>query len=108
MAFEKEQRESERFPVAASAACAFASPVLEDFGPVRLKNISTKGVGLITTQPLHAELLLAVKIVNPTKNFSKNVLARVTHVTPQPGGTYLVGAVLDVPLTYEELCMLVM
>jgi hypothetical protein len=33
---------------------------------------------------------------------------RVAHCTAQPGGAFLVGGVLDVPLTYEELCIFVM
>jgi hypothetical protein len=108
MAYEKEQRESERISATASAACVFASPVLEEFTPPRLKNVSTKGIGLIANQSLEVGLLLAVKLANPAKNFTKTVLARVAHVTAQPGGSYLIGCTLDIPFTYEELCMLVM
>ncbi len=108
MAFEKEQRESERFPVTPSAACVFASPVLEEYTPPRLRNISTKGIGLIASQALEVGLMMVVKLANPAKNFTKTMLVWVAHVTPQPGGSYLIGCTLDAPLTYEELCMLVM
>ena len=103
-----EKREAERFPVAASTACAFVSPVLEDFGPIRIKNVSTHGIGLVTSYPLQVGLLLAIKLVNPAKNFTKTMLVRVAHVTPLAGGMQLVGGSLDSPLTYEELCMFVM
>jgi PilZ domain len=108
MADYNEKRATERFPVGGHVTCAFASPVLEDFGPVKIKNISTTGVGLIAPQVLDPGMLLAIKLVNPAKKFSKTALARVVHVTPQAGETYLVGCNLDTPLTYEELCILVM
>lgn len=104
----KEKRAAERFPIGANVACTFASPVLEDFGPVKMKNISTHGVGFISPQFLDVGMLLAVKVVNPAKKFAKTLLVRVVHVTAQAGGTFLVGGTLDAALTYEELCMLVM
>jgi hypothetical protein len=108
MAFDKEQRESERLAVNSTTTCEFASPVLEDFGPVRIKNLSLKGIGLVCSEALAAGMVLAVKLVNPAKSASKTTLVRVVHVTPQAGGTYLVGGTLDTPLTYEELCLFVM
>jgi hypothetical protein len=103
-----ERRGAERFAVNANVSCAFASPVLEDFGPVKVKNISLTGVGLVVPQVLDPGIMLAVKLVNPSKKFSKTVLAQVVHVTAQPGGSFLVGGHLDTPLTYEELCIFVM
>ena len=105
---DKEQRGAERFPVSANVTCAFASPVLEDFGPVRIKNISTHGVGMVVPEALPVNMLLVVKLVNPTKKLAKTMLVRVVHVTPQSGGTCLAGGNLDTPLTYEELCSFVM
>jgi hypothetical protein len=57
---------------------------------------------------VEAGVLLAVKLANPVKNVTKTMLVRVTHVTPQPGGAFLIGGTLDTPLTYEELCVFVM
>jgi hypothetical protein len=108
MADFKDRRMAERFPVGAQVSCSFASPVLEDFGPVKIKNVSLTGIGLIAPQVLDPGILLAIKLVNPAKNFSKTVLVRVVHVTPMSEGTFLVGGNLDTPLTYDELCMLVM
>jgi hypothetical protein len=105
---QNEQRAAERYPVNANSACVFVSPVLEDFGPVKLVNISTDGVGLVSGQALQVGLLLAVKVVNPNKKFARTMLVRVVHVTPQPGGSYLVGGQFETALTYEELCILVM
>lgn len=108
MAFDKEQRESERFPVNANSSCVLAGPVATDFGPVRVKNVSNNGIGLITSKKVEVGTLLAVKLANPAKNFAKTMLVRIAHVTQQPGNTFLVGGTLDTPLTYEELTMLVM
>ena len=99
-----ERRAEERFPAPAHVACAFASPVLEDFGKVRILNISRMGIGLIAAEPIALDFLLAIKLVNSIKNFSKTLLVRVVHVTPQVGGSYLIGGTLDAPLTYDELC----
>src|SRR5262245_10697932 len=101
---DQEKRLAERFAVNNNVACAFASPVLEDFGPVRIKDVSTHGLGLIAPEALAVGMVLVVKLVNPAKKFSKTVLMRVVHVMPQPGGTCVVGGTLETPLTYEELC----
>ena len=105
---DQDKRVAQRFPVNSNVTCSFASPVLEDFGPVKIKNLSTHGVGLIAPETLAVGMLLVVKLVNPAKKFSKTALIRVVHVTPQSGGMCLVGGNLDTPLTYEELCVFVM
>jgi hypothetical protein len=103
-----EKRTAERFPVKPPTTCDFASPVLEDFGPVKIRNVSTDGIGLVVSQQLAAGMMMAINIANPAKKFSKTMLARIVHVTPQPGGTALVGCTFVTPLSYEELCLLVM
>jgi PilZ domain len=108
MAFQKELRAAERLSVNANSTCNFASPVLEDFGPVKILNISTNGIGFVTTEQVHPDLLFAIRLVNPAKKFSRIMLVRVVHVTPQTGGTFMVGGQFETPLSYEELCILVM
>jgi len=104
----KEQRQFERFPVNSSSTCDFVSPVLEDFGPVKIKNISTEGIGLLMSHHLQPGLLLAINLINKTKAYSKTVLVRVAHVTQEKTGAYLVGGEFKTPLTYDELSILVM
>jgi hypothetical protein len=108
MAEGSERRGAERFPVNNDTACTFLSPVLEDFPPVRIQNISNSGIGLIVSDRLAAGMLLAVGLANPTRSFAKTVMVRVVHVTPQAGGTFLVGGSFETPLTYEELRSMVM
>jgi hypothetical protein len=102
-----DRRQAERFPVTADTTCSFASPVLEDIGPVRIRNISTDGIGLLMTHQMEEGTLLAVGLSNKAKNFSKMVLVRVIHVTPQQGG-FLVGGSFEAPLTYDEFRTMVM
>jgi PilZ domain-containing protein len=108
MAEPADRRAAERFPVNANTSCNFLSPVLEDFGSVRIKNISNEGIGLIVTEKLQPGLLLAVGLINTERQFNKTLLVRVMHVTAQPGGTFLVGGSFVNPLTYDELKTMVM
>jgi hypothetical protein len=107
MAERGERRSTERFPASAEATCTFISPVVEDFGPVKMKNVSLEGVGLLLSRRVETGTLLAVTLENPTKRFVKTVLVRVVYAQPQPGGC-MVGGDFDTPLTYEELTSLVM
>ena len=103
----KDRRESERFPVNADAACTFVSPVAEDFGAARVRELSMEGVGLLTARRIQPGTLLAVSLANPAKGFARTLLVRVVHVTPLTGG-WLVGGTFETPLTYQEMTALVM
>ena len=104
----RDRRAVERYPVNIDTKCTFLSPVLEDFGPVRIKNVSSEGIGLIVGRKLEPGLLLAVTITNPTKPFNKTLMVRVMHVTEQAGGSYLVGGAFTTALAYDELTTMVM
>ena len=103
----QDRRGSERFPVNADSSCTFLSPVVEDFGPVKIMNISMEGIGLLLNRPVEPGKLLALTLENPARNFTKTVLVRVVHSTPRPG-SYLVGGTFTTSLLYQELTMLVM
>jgi hypothetical protein len=101
------RRSTERFPVNATTSCSFLSPVVEDFGPAKIKNISMDGIGLLLAQRLEPGTLLAVSLSNSARSSTKTALVRVAHVTPDHG-TFLVGGTFTTPLTYEELSKLVL
>ena len=107
MAEPTDRRAAERFPVNAGTSCPLVSPVLEDFGPVRIKDISAAGVGLLVPERLEPGMLLAVTLSNPGRSFHKTVMVRVTHVSPAHG-LFLVGGTFDVPLRYDEWTALVL
>jgi hypothetical protein len=102
-----DRRTAERFQVNADTTCSFVSPVVEDFGPAKIKNISMDGIGLLMARRVEVGALVAVTLTNPAKNFAKTVLVRVAHATAQPGGC-LVGGTFSAPLSYQELSAMVM
>jgi hypothetical protein len=103
----KDRRAAERFPINVTTSCSFLSPVVEDFGPAKIKNISMDGIGLLLARRLEPGTMLAVSLSNPARGFTKTVLVRVAHMTPDHGA-YLLGGTFSIPLTYEELSILVM
>lgn len=107
MAEPTNRRAAERMAVTAGTACSFVSPIVEDFGPVKIRDVSLEGVGLVLTRKVEVGSMLALTLTNPAKAFVKTVLVRVAHVTAVPGGL-LVGGTLTAPLTYQELTTLVM
>jgi hypothetical protein len=102
-----DRRAAERLAASPEASCSFLSPVVEDFGPAKIKNISAEGIGLLMSRRVETGTLLAVTLSNPTRGLNKTVLVRVAHVTGQPG-SWLVGGTFNSPLTYQELTTLVM
>jgi hypothetical protein len=102
-----ERRAEERFEPSSAAGCTFVSPVVEDFGPVKLKNVSLSGIGLLLSRNVEPNALLTVTLANPMKGFAKTVLVRVIHAQSHSAGC-TVGGNFETPLTYEELTALVM
>jgi hypothetical protein len=102
-----EQRAVERFPVNNDTSCAFAHPVVEAKGPVRVRDVSMEGVGLLLDRRVEVGSVLVVGLANAGKGFTKTVLVRVAHVTPASGG-FLVGGSFLTPLTYQEMTTLVL
>jgi hypothetical protein len=95
-----DRRAGERFPVNADTTCPFLSPVAEDFGPVRIRDVSMQGIGLLVSRRVEVGALLAVVLENKARGFSKTVLVRVAHVTPLGSG-FVVGGNFATPLTYQ-------
>src|SRR5262245_36614365 len=103
-----ERRAAERYPVNADTICNLVSPVVEDFGPARIQNVSTDGIGVVLTRRVEPGTLLAVGGAVTGRAFARTLLVRVVHVTERAGGgSYLVGGTFTTPLTYEELRTLV-
>ncbi|HJZ58248.1 MAG TPA: PilZ domain-containing protein [Gemmataceae bacterium] len=100
-------RHADRLPVTAGTSCSFISPVVENFGPARVRDVSMEGVGLILTHAVPLGTLLAVGLSNSQKGIAKTVLVRVVHSTPTHGG-FLVGGTFVTPLSYQELTAMVM
>lgn len=102
-----DRRASERIAVTAGTACSFVSRVVEDVGPVKIRDVSMHGIGLVLAKTVQAGAVLALGLSNSTKGFAKTMMVKVVHVTPIPGG-FLVGGAFTEPLTYQEFTTLVM
>jgi hypothetical protein len=107
MARQPDQRSEERYPVNADAACPLLSPVPENFGTAKVRDVSMQGVGLVVSRRVEPGTLLAVVLDNKRRGFSKTALARVAQVTALGGG-FLVGCSFVTPLTYQEMTALVL
>lgn len=107
MADSADRRAAERIGVNAGTRCAFVGRVVDDIGPVKVRDVSMDGIGLVLMRSIPAGSLLSVGLANPDKGFSKTVMVQVTHVTPITGG-FLAGGTFSEPLTYQELTTLVM
>jgi hypothetical protein len=103
-----DRRAAERFFVNADTSCSFVSPVIEDFGPAKIKNVSMDGVALLLTKRVEPGTLLTICLSNPAKGLHKTVLVRVVHATPEMGGGCTVGGTFLPPLTYQELTTLIL
>ena len=104
-----DRRAAPRMAVNAGTSCGFVGPVAEDTGPVKIRDVSMEGIGLVLMRSVAAGSLLVVTISNsnPAQKVAKTMLVRVAHVTPVHGG-YLVGGTFLEPLTYQEFTALVM
>jgi hypothetical protein len=107
MAEAADRRAAERYPVNMDASCPFLSPVVEDFGPVKIRDVSMQGVGLLTNRRVEPGAMLTIVLANPARGFSKTMLVRVAHVTPL-GSSFVVGGSFVTPLTYQEMSTLVL
>jgi hypothetical protein len=102
-----DRRATERFAVNADASCPMISPVVEDFGSVKVRDVSMHGIGLLVSRRIEVGALIVVVLVNQVRGFNKAALVRVAHVTAITGG-YLVGGSFVTPLTYQEMSALVL
>jgi hypothetical protein len=107
MAEPTDRRTAERFPVNAEASCPLLSPVTEEFGAAKIRDVSMQGIGLLVSRRVEMGALIAVVLTNKARGFTKTALVRVMHVTPLGSG-FLVGGAFNTPLTYQEMSTLVL
>ena len=107
MADSTDRRAAERMVVNAGTGCSFAGLVSDDFGPVKIRDVSMNGIGVVVSKRVEVGALLVMTISQAAQRLSKTMLVRVAHVTPIHGG-FLVGGTFLEQLTYQELTALVM
>ena len=75
MADPADRRAAERYPVNSNATCPFLSPVVEDFGPVKIRDVSMQGVGLLVNRRVEPGAVLAVVLENTGADSARRSLS---------------------------------
>jgi len=73
---------------------------------VRVQDVSTQGVGLITDQSFAQGTILVLRFAN-TSLETKPLLVRVKHLRPLPNGEFQIGCTFVVPLREQQLAELI-
>jgi hypothetical protein len=107
MAESADRRASERIPVSAGSTCLVAGRIVDDVGPVKIRDVSLDGIGLVLSKTIQAGTVLLINLANKSKNYSRLMKVKIVHVTPINGG-FLAGGSFAEPLSYQEFTMLVM
>lgn len=102
-----DRRAAERIPVSAGTTCSRVARVVEDLGPVKIRDVSMQGIGLLLMRSVAAGSMLVLTLTNRDKTWSRTMTVQIAHVTPVPGG-YVAGGAFVEPLTYQEFVSLVM
>jgi hypothetical protein len=66
-------------------------------------DLSTRGAGLLLTQPLAADTLLVLSLKSTSGDKGYELAGRVIHSTIQSAGDWLIGCLFADPLTPEDL-----
>lgn len=69
----------------------------------KVRDISTKGIGLILRRRFEPGTLLAIALHTSNENLSRTLGIRVVHVSPHPGGGWTIGCTFNADLTDDEL-----
>jgi PilZ domain len=74
---------------------------------VQIRDVSVKGIGLLSPQPLETDARLALDWSFGPADRWKTMQARVIHVTPQDGGGFLIGCQFDRPLDEDDVHLVI-
>jgi len=75
----------------------------EAIGNLRLRDISARGMGLVTERRLAPEPLLTARIYNPLLNYFTKIPMRVVYNIESGHGEWMVGCAFDRDLHPEEM-----
>src|SRR5262249_28487675 len=96
-----ERRAEPRRPTELKGDCCPVGGLLTERRQVRLRNVSQRGVALASDRPWSPGTLLNLEL--PLDERLRVTQARVVHATAQPGGSYLIGCVIDSGLSEEQV-----
>jgi PilZ domain len=99
-----ERRASPRLPSNLKLYCYPATGGLMERRLVRLRDVSKTGIAFVADRRWEPGTVVVVEV--PVSEGTDNVKARVVHATPQIGGLFLMGCVLDIGFTDAQLVRL--
>jgi hypothetical protein len=94
-----DRRQAERHSSDQDATCHPASR--SDITIVKIKDVSRRGVGLVSPRRFEATTLLVLEL-DETASSPVHVIARVVRIVSRPGGDWLVGCAFLSELSEEE------
>lgn len=102
-----ERRRTHRQACDLPSACVVISLVEPVLLPVRIRNLSQKGLGLLMTTRIAPGSFLAIKVQGPRQKAARIIKARVVHATFQQDiRTWLIGCNFVQELRKEELALI--
>src|SRR5262245_43968556 len=101
-----ERRVRVRHPVSPETAGRFGAFRRQGAVSAQVVNVSTDGLGLLLGYGLPPGTSLVIEFRVPGEADAPALLARVAHATAQGDGTWLIGCAFDLPLTDDELRVL--
>jgi hypothetical protein len=97
-----ERRNDPRHASSAKIICYPAGAALTERRQVRLRNVSLKGLALVVDRRWEVGTELVLELPGPEERTVPG-RARVVHATAQLGGLFLIGCILEVPLTAAQM-----
>jgi hypothetical protein len=104
-ALDVECRVAERHPCKLTMSCqpVAARADRDVMWPATVRDISTRGVGLVLGRRFEQGVGLAVEVPGPNGQPAETLLARVVHTTALPEGRWLLGCAFVSELSEDEL-----
>jgi hypothetical protein len=99
----QERRATVRYSSPLQACCGPAPAHGVSTWRVPIRDVSELGIGLIFRYPHDLKSLLSVDLADAAGNLVRTVLARVVHITPLPGDTWVIGCSFVTELEDEVL-----
>lgn len=101
----QERRAAPRHPSSVKILCYPVGAGLGERRQVRVRNASRTGIAVLTDRRWDPGTSLVLEL--PGEEGPQVLRGRVVHATPQPGGCFLTGCVLDFPLSDAQLQALI-
>jgi hypothetical protein len=98
-----DRRAAVRYPCEVEATCQDPSDSDGECWSARVRDISTSGIGLLSTRPFDPGTALRVEMQSEDEAFGYTLMARVVHAVPQSGAEWLLGCAFARALSEAEV-----